>query len=309
MIKKYSGQSLAIVFVLLIVGSVIGFALYTRLSRESNRIVEEKSAAEASELVDTIIGLVSTSDYSSVKSSEALEEIGCSLESFPKDGCTSANLPLDFLQNYFDRLGFGEVDFSKFQASGDDFCVTELSMRHSLVDDEVTIKKDEVYSIFVDKVNWDSCNLELSMSDNGGSEGFVLSTFYKEGGKYSPYEFEDIVGYGYEDLGDNWTLYDSSLKFNKSDESFVKLPKLSSLYEIRFKSLGFDEGSSSNLRWEASDCEIEDYLVMKVGATCGGKNVVRSFVIPGQLFAPPLFDYVLFNGQGELKPEPISVED
>ncbi len=311
MIKKYGGQTLAIVLVLLIVGSIIGFALYARLGRESQRIVDEKSASESDQLVDTIVGLISTSDYEQVKGSDALNFFECDEETLRDDGCSKEQVDLTTLQGFFEALGSDSIDFEEFGIAEDPkSCLSDLSMRYSLPDDEITIEKDDVYSIFVDKVDdWGSCNIKFFMTDSGSSDGFVLSTFYKDGDNYESYGFEDIVGYGYEgktNLGGNWTSYVSGV-------DKVEFPAFSPgvgrdvdfLSEIRFKSLG----GSSNLRWEASNCDIEDYLVMKVGATCGGKNVVRSFVIPGQVFAPPLFDYVLFNGQGELKPEPISVED
>ena len=111
--KNYQAQSLAVVFVLLIVGSVIGFALYSRFAQESRRTVDEKASSEANELTETIIGLISTSSYEKIKSSKVLEFFSCDENDLENDGCHKSEIGLVELEDFFSRMDLN-VDFSEF---------------------------------------------------------------------------------------------------------------------------------------------------------------------------------------------------
>ncbi len=309
--KEYKGQSLAIVLVLLIVGSIIGFALYARFVRESERIVDEKASTEANELTEAVIGLISTSDYDLIKGDDALEFFGCAHDDlYTLDGCRVSELTLPGVNDYFSRIGLAEVDFSAFGFEfGDDFCISELAMRYGLADDEITIPQDDTYSVFLNKVDWDNCSIDFVMTGDGDSSGFTMSTFYgthvaEELTSYKSYDFNDILGFSYGTLGDNWIPYNSGLEVLGFPSGYLVSKEGYGIDEVRFKSLG----GSSNLRWEVSGngCVIDDYLRMEVGATCDGKYVGKNFIIPGEVFSPSLLDYVLFNGTGPLVPEKIT---
>jgi hypothetical protein len=307
--KKYKGQSLAIVLVLLIVGSIIGFALYARMIRDSERTVEEKASSEANELTETVIGLVSTSNYEKIKDEEALNFLGC-LDTFEDTGCRRNNMTIGELEEYLGVIGLEDVDLSSYDfALEEGYCFSELAIRDGLEDDEVTIEQDDAYSLFLGSVDdWSNCSIDFLMTDNGTADGFVMSTFYgnhdTEGNieSYKDYEVDDIFGFTYSS-GDNWIPYASGTQLLSFPGTYPGVKEGSNLHEVRFKSLG----GSSNLLWRLSGsaCNVEQYLIMEVGSTCGGKYVGKSFVVPGEVFAPPVFDYVLFNGQGELRPEPI----
>lgn len=316
MTKKYSGQSLAIVLVLLLVGSIIGFALYARFVRESERIVDEKASAEANELTETIIGLISTSDYERIIDDDVLDEFfGCSPEDLESSDCRRNDINTEDLKTYFALLGLGDVSFEAFDFEGQgEYCLSEIAMRYGLSDDEITLEQDNSFSLFFNKVeDWSSCSIDFIMTDGGSAEGFVMSTFYGEHTEdenrdllsYKDYDFDDIVGFSYQDLGGNWTPYVSGIDTLSFPGNYPGLKDGSNLHEVRFKSLG----GVSNLRWEVSDlneCGIDNYLVMDVGSTCGGNySVAKTFVVPREVFAPPIFDYVLFNGKGDLKPQAI----
>ncbi len=306
--KKYKGQVLEIVLVLLLVGSILGFALYARFIRESERVVDEKASAEANELTETFIGLVSSSDYEKLKDENVLEVLDCNQEQLKSSECRKAGLSMENLNTYFERLGVDGANFEVFDFNGD-YCSAEVAMRYGLADDEVTIEQDESYSIFLDSANWSSCEVNFIMRNNGFSDGFVMSLLYGdylEGElvSYKEYESGDIIGFTYSDVSKaNWQPYSSGIQPLSFPSTYGFEKEDYKLHEVRFKSLG----GSSNLRWEVSDfgCEIDEYMVMEVGATCGGKYVGKQFIIPGEVFSPALFDYVLFNGTGPLVPEKI----
>jgi hypothetical protein len=310
--KKYKSQSLAIILVSLVVGSLVAFALYARIAREADRAVSEKAASEANELTETIIGLVSTTDYDDIKKAEVLDvlypssESPCTEEALYSGGCRRSNITLVELNDFAKALGLENVDLTSFDFDDGvegDYCSVEIAMRYNSPEDAITIEPDDAYSVFLNRVDWDSCDsIDFYMEDNDSSEGFVMSAFYgnddEDGNfvEYKEYEQSDIHGFLYSGSEENWIDYNPPLTFPSLDYLVTKdnFP----LYELRFKSLG----GTSDLSWVVSgDCEIKNYIIMEVGSTCGDKYVGKDLVLHGAVFSPPIFDYVLFNGFGELK--------
>ncbi len=307
--KKYSGQSLAIVMVLVLVGAVIAFAVYSRLS--SPKIVEQRASSEANELTEAIIGLLSTSEYDNLREGEVLDVLGCSLEDlYEPNGCAASNLSLGDIEDFFSHLGLENLDLSSFGIDfleDDEYCLSELVLRYRLAHEGVMINTDEVYSILVKDVDWSSCHVDFVM-ENKDAKGFLMSTLYSsydlDGNitGYKDYDMSDTQGFLYDySEEENWEEYSSGtevLTFSQTELPVYKGGDV--LREVRFKSLG----GVSSLRWESvgEGCELKEHIFVLVGATCGGKYVGKYFVIPGDSFAPAVFDYVLFNGQGELRP-------
>ena len=320
--KKYSSQALAIVLVLLVVGSVIGFALYARMIRESEQLVDERSSAEANELAETMAGLINSAGYERVNNEDIIvTELGCKpewLDSPSSEVCRADELDLEDLKSIFSVIVSDDSDFEiDFQEFVEDFCVGDLSIRNlSYGDDGVEIEQDESYSVFLSGADWDNCGIDFEMKSKSeppspsAAEGFVMSKLYgkydeSDNFSYKPYEFDDVLGFKYvyevEDI--NWK--------NPSLENKLSFPDINlgikefegenyALDEVRFKSLG----GTSLLSWEAdSSCNIGDHLLVEVGATCGGKYAGKSFILPEVYFSPPVFDYVYFQGQGDLVTE------
>ncbi len=306
---RYSGQALAIVLVLLLVGSIIGFALYARTIREAERTVGERAAAESNELVETTIGLVSTSEYQQLKVG-FIDFVGdCEEDNFLDQGCRENNMNVERVETFFEEyLLLDNADLSKFDRDLDtDYCLTEMALKYITPSDDVIIQQDDAFGFFLHKADWDAgCEVSFVMS-NGDASGFTLSEFYAEHDSddnvlsYKNYKHDDIKGYLYSGSGENWSSPPSSFVYKSSNAS----KEGNFLHELRFKSLG----GWSRLSWDIADsCDLEDYFLMEVGSTCGGKYVGKNFIVPADLFAPPIFDYVLFNGVGEIKPESIDPE-
>jgi len=306
--RKYDAQSLALVMVLLIVGAVIVFALYTRSVREQERLVGERASAEANEIAETAAGIIGSSDYNKVGEvfTHELDDcddfgVGCNQENISMEDFAEI---LDELHDYIDvseelrELGeIGEVE---------DYCTADISIRYGTERDDVGIERDEVYSLFLKPENPSGCEIDFEMRPVDNPEGFIMSTFSKDGGpgeKYLPYDRGDIQGYQYDGDSGNWKEHAPETGLIKLPEDMPQDRDVVNIYEIRFKSLG----GLSRLSWDASDaCELKDIFLIQVGATCGDRYVGKEFAMPSEPFAPPIFDYVLFNGAGELRPERIA---
>ncbi len=305
--QKYSAQALAIVLVLLVIGSIVGFALYTRTARESVRIVDERTSTEANELTETLVGMINASDYATVRGQEVLGFLECETESlYTSEGCRKANLDLSDLQEFSESLGLEGVDFSSFDffpEQDSDYCTSEIFMRYQSSGDRIEIERDSVHSIFFNRVDWDLCQgVEFFMEgDESSTQGFVLSTFYGElDGEdinyYKGYEHSDITGYLYGNTGDNWQTYNGDgISFNPGNS----IQGNYSLHEVRFKSIG--GRSILTLGDVDGSCDLSESLIVEVGSTCGGKYIGKNFLVLGDIPAPSIFDYVFFSGDGDLK--------
>ncbi len=291
--KKYRSQALAIVLVILVVGSMIGFAIYARMARESERVVDERASTEANELVETIIGLLSTVDRDNLLDDEFLSFLDpdCNHSVLYDDECRVSNLSIERLNEIFSFLGLTGVDLSEFDVG---YCSVELALRYLSGSEGVNIPQDYAHSVFFHGTDWKgSCNeVEFTIERLGtDTKGFVVSSFYGDSEKgYHEYEHEHIWGGLYYGTDDNWQdELGNSHKIKFSDEE--------NLYEARFKSLG----GQSKLTWSTSgSCAMGEYVAMEVGANCGSKYVGKHFIILPKPFAPPIFDYVFFSGEGDL---------
>ena len=310
---KYNGQVLAVVLVLLLVGTIVGFGLYLRSVREADRLVGERASAEANELVETVIGAIGMAEYTDVTSDGSIAAMDCErLDLESSEGCRKRNIPIPELEEIVRAMTAQDlIDFEDFDRNITDFCISEIMMRYGMQDDEVVIEKDDVYSIsFAGVENWEppgGCVATFQMQGiEAGASGFVMSTLYRESsdsGAFKDYEVipeRDIIGFNYGGGGGNWTGYTALSDFEfPTDYPGVKDGHY--LNEIRFTAVG----GASSLTWQLRNCDVEDYVVMEVGATCHNRYVGKRFTVHSDPFAPAIFDYVLFNGEGELTPERI----
>jgi len=301
-VKNYTGQILAIVLVILVVTSVIGFALYARIIRDSQRVVDERASIEANELTETITGLLASSDYDNLTRDDVLRDLfGDNLDClYTADGCRVSNMTLERLKDFLRSLGFDENVLSDFDFD-DEYCMVEIAMRYNNENDRLEIKQDYAYSVLLNKVDWGRCTSIDFFMERIDAQAFTISTFYKQNSKYKDYARNDIDGYLYSSGGvGDWKNYtpnqpQSQLSFpGNYDINKDGFP----VHEARFKPLGGD----SHLRWRlVGECDVSGYLFVEVGAVCGGKYIGKEFILYGDVFAPPLFDYVLFNGFGNLE--------
>ena len=301
--RKYTGQALAIVFAILIIGSVIGFALYARMIRDSERVVDERASIEANELTETVVGLISTSDYDALQGDCVFSFFGCEREGLRGNSCRRSEISLDDLVIFLECLGIEDVDVSRLEFDKD-YCNLELAMRYLRSDEGIVIPKDYAHSFFLHRVDWDSCNRVSFQMNDEGARGFVMSSFYGtvDDGEIialKEYEMDDMEGFLYSGIDQNWSSYNSgsSLSFSLDHNDYSVFKDDYGVYEVRFKSLG----GVSNLTWSTSgDCDMREALSFEVGATCGEQYIGKTFVVPADMFTHPVFDYVFYSGDENL---------
>lgn len=320
---KYEGQALAIAMVVLVVSSLIGISIYSRTMKDKMLTLEERASAEAFEVSDVILDKLTIFPINTV-----IEEIKSlrNLETFSSDGVVllENNNGLSEITGLLRNLGALDPDSGDTISSiVDPMCPITLAdneYRLTLQEaDENTyyeIRPGNVWSLpFADLIKEDGCELNLRFAIRGDSgAGFVMTKVYcrydVDGNVIDckDYEDSDIVNYCFSDDGencnnrnfldsDNWEKYGTE---SSGATNIVLVPASEeySLGEVRIKAVGGTIGISYDLSDICAD-GLRMYL-LRATATCSGVYRGKEILVPEKKWYNPLFDYVLFNGQGSI---------
>lgn len=325
---KYSGQVLAIVLVVLFVGVIIALALLARTMSDQRQTVEERSSADSLEIADITLTSVQNLELDEMirwfNTNDVCAGTDGVFTDFETDGCT---LDIEEFEDFcedFDIIDYyNSVVESMLDKEGDENAgcgfesVSDIGDSYTIYfrfldeDDFLEIEKDSVFSFVFKADSAEDCNVRLSAKPiENTAAGIVYTTIYgtatgSELTSYKPYEFSDIIGQCINaECSSNpnfldWepaTLDLSSLQVN----TFNNLKGFSgtnySLYELRVRPVGADI-----LLARGGSCPMEQYVWMESVVNCKGSSRGKYFVLSNEDWAPALFDYVLFNGEGNLQ--------
>lgn len=309
--KVYSGQALAVVMIVLVISVVLGLAMLSRTLRDTRQVANEKSSAEALELADSVLDTFkgisldkldqTCTSYGGLRSTE-----GCKVE-----GATQ-------VKTFMDTAGVSDNAIDSFDKCTNENSNIELTAKLASAEDEYELRSDKVRSFIVRQQtpNPSTCQLQLSFEPRGSSfGGVVISKIYARNydangipAEYKTYAFNDIQQYCIHLTGslcansgvyqDSWTQVQSG--------TMITVPLAASgvypLDEIRVRSVGGTVSMKASLsnpgciqKWEM--------VKLTVGANCSGTYRAKEVQFPQTESALPLFDYVLFNGEGTLGTE------
>lgn len=198
--KRYSAQALAIIMIVLVIASIIGLAMFSRVLRENARIVDEKSSAEALEVVDSAIKAVKGTSVSNIKEVCLDSDYGQGVDS--PTGCVVKGV--SSVNQFFSDLGVQADISSGFANCNNEISTLEMSTRLAGPDDELEIRPDIVRSFVIrgQTPTTPSCSLNIKAENKGGSvSGLMISNIYGKSysggvaGEYKPYDYDDILSY------------------------------------------------------------------------------------------------------------------
>ncbi|HBB64383.1 MAG: hypothetical protein UR45_C0001G0024 [candidate division WS6 bacterium GW2011_WS6_33_547] len=312
--KRYQGQAIAIVMVILVVATVLGASLYSRMIKNREAIIDTKESARAIEQADTILDTVISSDIFTVQSA-----IDACLKK--PEGCTFNSI-VDFKTSF---LGLYNIDSTILNEIPDtEWC----SNTTTTTDTESSISIIFGYAGLGDGQDWEvgqvmalnlegvsnvaGCNLTLSFgSSSSEEEVFTIKKVYRDvSGNVKPYVEDDMLMYC---LPDDGTC--SSVAPTTSVESFTSPNSISiplyevkdgyPLYEIRVLPLKGTLRISSQV--SGATCAIGNNLnnyKMNSKVNCKGDYREKQVIIPNihNVGYPTLFDYTIYNATGVLSP-------
>jgi len=302
--KKYSGQAIAIIMVVLVVAAVIGASLYSRMIRNKGEVVDTRESQKALEQAGNVLDAFTTSDLPSLQNllSRKLSEDDDGKIVLDNIGAIGAFLQeLGGDQMTLGLLGFGE------SGSCSEPVVT---ITYAQASDGIEYGVGDVMAINVDGVDIpEGCVATLTFYTAGsGDHLFTTKYVYMDDNRdVQPYKLEDMKLYCLNSTGSN--CGDESVAPPDSIEGTlasggnitlnVDQPNL---YEFRI--LPLKEKVKIGLQGNAACNHLLDNYSIKSTVTCTGQERTMQVVIPNAMNMgyPSLFDYTIYNSSGTLTP-------
>lgn len=315
MVKGYSAQALAIVMIVLVIAIVIGMAMFSRVLRDSQRTVSEKSSAEALEASDTVLDRIKGVSVSTLKSTCSSVAYGGGLDT--TNDCKATGIAQ--VNSFLNDLGAGgdiANAFSNCQGETSNLDVT-VSLADS--NDALEMEPDSVRAFVLNGQlpNPAACNLRLTFEPLGtGVAGVQISKIYARTfvnglpTNYETYGINDVLQYCIFNTGidcstnpnflDGWTPRASGTVIGVSlNRVLVSGTTYKYLDEIRIRAVGGSVSMKYTL--SSANCILNNEMIkITTSATCTGSNRAKEVQIPQQDWASSIFDYVIFNSNGAL---------
>ena len=302
--KKYSGQAIAIIMVVLVVAAVIGASLYSRMIRNKGEVVDTRESQKALEQAGNVLDAFTTSDLPSLQNllSRKLSEDDDGKIVLDNIGAIGAFLQeLGGDQMTLGLLGFGE------SGSCSEPVVT---ITYAQASDGIEYGVGDVMAINVDGVEIPAGCVATLTFDTAGSADHLFTTKYvytEDDGDVIPYALDDMELYclnssGSDNCGDGSVAPTSSIKQKLGKGGSITLNFPDNLYEFRI--LPLKEKIKIGLKGSTECVHILDNYSIKSTVTCTGQERTMQVVIPNAMNMgyPSLFDYTIYNSQGTLTP-------
>ena len=312
--KKYSGQAIAIIMIVLVVATVIGASLYSRMLRNSAEIVDTRESQRALEQADSILDVFISSDL------PVVQGVLSSVIASESDGVITFTSVSD-LEAF---LTTNSIDSSVLDDLGDVWCEEpepgssiEISISYAKtegikydVGDVMAINTSNISSIA------DDCVVHLYANGMGeDSSLFTTKYVYETTDGIAPYKLEDMQLYCLDsDLACDTNVVAPEASITDTLPSVTPesgSPSISlnmttligaGLYEFRILPL---KGAIEVYVIPSSTCAdiFSNYLV-RAKVNCKGDTREKQVVIPSlnNMGYSALFDYTIYNGNGVLSP-------
>ncbi|MDY0096984.1 MAG: hypothetical protein RBS01_01365 [Candidatus Dojkabacteria bacterium] len=304
--KNYSGQAIAIIMVVLVVATVIGASLYSRMLKNRDAVTETKESSRALEQADSILDLIVSSDLGLVQGQfeSCLAAGSCEFTSL--SGFQQSVPAID------SGLANQITDLCEYSLEDKDSAIN-IKVEYAGIEDYKEWNVGSVMAIRVGGLGISSvCNMTLGFkSADDVDQLFTVKRVYANSdGTVKPYEENDMLLYCYATDGvcsapvapstsivNTFSPSNSTLQIDMGSSSGGY-----SLYEIRVLPLYGKLGVSVAVD-ECAALSLHNY---KVTATvnCKGDERAMEVIIPNvsNLGYPALFDYTIYNATGILKP-------
>jgi hypothetical protein len=302
--KKYSGQAIAIIMVVLVVAAVIGASLYSRMIRNKGEVVDTRESQKALEQAGNVLDAFTTSDLPSLQN----------LLSQKLSGDDDGEIVLSdigtieaFLQELNgDRMSLGLLGFGESGSCSEPV----VTITYAQASDGIEYGVGDVMAVNVDGVDIpEGCVATLTFYTAGsGDHLFTTKYVYMDDNRdVQPYKLEDMKLYCLNSTGSN--CGDESVAPPDSIEGTlasggnitlnVDQPNL---YEFRI--LPLKEKVKIGLQGNAACNHLLDNYSIKSTVTCTGQERTMQVVIPNAMNMgyPSLFDYTIYNSSGTLTP-------
>lgn len=297
--KKYSGQAIAIIMVILVVAAVIGASLYSRMIRNKGEVIDTRESSKALEQSGNILDAFITTDIRTLQDGlyEKLHNAGgkITIEATSLDDLTTK------IEEYFGEIGL-ELEELTMDASCSNY---KMSFEFAPPSEGPEYNVGDVMAINLSSVPTvpSGCEVELNFP-SGDNKIFTVKEVYSDGGVgYKPYELADMKVY----CTNNCTGMSPTTSFETWDTKPILTYNM-----YNFKQNGLTElrviplKGTIEIGVSSENCgNIFDQFLIKATSICSGQERTMQVIIPSatNFGYDPMFDYTIYNSNGALAPE------
>lgn len=287
--KTYSGQALAIIMIVLVVSSIIGFSVFNRSLRDKKSTIQERDSGEAYEVVDILLDTML--QYSS---EDWMGKITLDTP-YETNGTNDLQTLLDTFGSTFDA---NSLSMCKIQDSNNKYT---LKLAYGNEDTMYQVEPGQAFTFLVPAGQEPGLSCEITVnfitSNLPDNTGFMLNKIFRT----PDYTSEQIADYNYTDA-DTFCLSTCS-NFTKNPS----VPTAPSPFTIPMPS-GIDRAQiiaiNNPIQFQftpSAGCgDLFKTLVLRASATCNGVYRAKEIIVPVHRAHYSIFNYVLFNGNGPM---------
>lgn len=325
--KTYKAQALAIVMVILVVASIIGFSVFSRLMTQKRAVVQERESSEALEVTDIIL------DNMLLSRPEEWISAGMPGKTYTETFYQTQNTipgqpgnPLFQLINKADAAGIdmeiqktgdiGSNEISKLSAvlgheinlQALDICplaennnVYTLSLKRTDEGTLFALRPGETFVFPIAGKNFGpACSINISFPNPPTLGGFVVNKIFKEGTDIKAYDYLDTENFCFSNNGSSCSnpQFNDAIKgwrYHQTDP--LNIPINPNLERIQLTAVHQD----LSFKFSMSKCnEKIELWQLRASATCNGTYRAKEVIVPDVGWSYSIFNYVFFNGLGNL---------
>jgi len=303
--KKYSGQAIAIIMVVLVVAAVIGASLYSRMMRNKGEVVDTRESQKALEQAGNVLDAFTTLDLPSLQ--DFLSE-----QLILHDGKIILSSIAD-LENFFTTGGLSDTLDLNLLSLGEGGSCSEpvVTITYAQASDGIEYGVGDAMAINIGGVTIPpGCQAEIFFYTAGsGDHLFTTKYVYMDNdGNVTPYALGHMQLYclnsSGSSCGDESVAPTDSIEGTLASGGSITLNFANHLDLYEFRILPLKEKVKIGLQGNEACNHLLDNYSIKSTVTCTGQERTMQVVIPNavNMGYSSLFDYTIYNSSGTLTP-------
>lgn len=303
--KKYPGQAIAIIMVILVVAAVIGASLYSRMIRNKGEVIDARESSKALEQSGNILDAFIATDVRGLQVALYDKLLATAGNKVTVEGIKTETIDaMDDLKNKL-QTEFGTIDNLDLGSlvNADASCSKyKMTFEFAPPTEGIEYKVGDVMAINLSGVIPASgCNIDLTFSPSPADLLFAVKKVYTDGaGGYRGYQLADMGLYCMQGV---CSQVEPTASFESWNNSVLNIDVTEpNLNEIRILPL---RGKITIGITGSNECgKIFNQFLIKATSICSGQERTMQVIIPSSTNYgyDPMFDYTIYNSNGTLSP-------
>lgn len=296
--KTFNAQALAIVMVVLVIASIIGIALFSRLRKDRQLSIGQQDSARAAEQSDALLNMFVGSD---------IEELEAEMN---KDTFEPVKEGLIEVKDFLEVIGVGTSALTLIEESEwcDDLSknsFVKVSLGHADAEDTIEIQPGGVraYNFEGATVTETPCTINVTFNSRDTASVFAIKYVMRDS---SGVVTEDFQGYCIPSSDEACDALQEKVE-PVTDPSIltgvgsleIVIPDMIANDVVELRILPLYGTLAVSDQMDNPSCVSKEFRAIKISAevTCSGSNRGKTMFLPGSgnLGYPTLFDYAIYD--------------